>query len=55
MKKLIFVRLVVLTLTILALASCILVPVDDGYRGGDYYERGRGGHHGDRHDRHDRR
>lgn len=50
MRKSISIRLVVLVLSTLTLAGCILVPVDDGYRGGDYHERGHGGHHRDRHD-----
>lgn len=50
MKKALLVRLVILLLTTTALAGCILVPVDDGYRGGDYHERGRGGHHGERYE-----
>jgi len=43
-------RLVILFITILTLAGCILVPVDDGYRGGNYYEREHGGHHDGRHE-----
>lgn len=50
MKRSFPVRLAILLLATSMLAGCILVPVDDGYRGGDYQERGRGDHHGERHD-----
>lgn len=55
MKKSLLVRLILLCLTSTALAGCILVPVDDGYRGGGYYERGHGGRHGGRHGDYDDR
>jgi hypothetical protein len=50
MKKSYLVRLVILLMTILSLAGCLLIPVDDGFHGGGHNEGG-GGHHEERHDR----
>lgn len=45
------VRLAVWLLAISVLSSCILVPVDDGYRRGGSYERDRGDHRGEHYER----
>lgn len=45
-------RLAILIMTMSMLSGCLLIPVDDGYRGGDYHERGHGGHRGEGHERH---
>ena len=51
MKKTLLVGMAILLLTISALSGCILVPVDDGYRGGNSQGRGHGDHHGQQNDR----
>jgi len=52
MNKSLLARLVILFLTTSALSACLLVPVEDGRRGGGYHDGGRGGdRYGDRHDR----
>lgn len=50
MKKTFLARLAMLLLTTAMLSGCLLVPVDDGYRRGDSYDRDRGDHHGERHE-----
>lgn len=50
MKKSDSVKLAILFLAALTLSGCILVPIDDGYSRGGYYDRGRGdGGYYDRH------
>ncbi len=48
MKKTFLVRVAILFLTISTVAGCILVPMDEGRRGGGYEGRDRGDHHGER-------
>lgn len=56
MKKSDLVKLAILFLAALTLSGCILVPIDDGYGRGGYYDRGRGGGgYYDRYDGHRRR
>ena len=50
MKKTFLVRVAILFLTLSTLSGCILVPMDDGRRGGGYQGGDRGGHHGEHHD-----
>jgi hypothetical protein len=47
MKKTLLTGIAILILIISTLSGCILVPVDDGYRG----ENHRGGHHGEGNER----
>ena len=48
MKKSLLVGMAILMLIASTLSGCLLVPVDDGYRGENHH---RGGHGGERHDR----
>jgi hypothetical protein len=48
MKKPLLVGMAILMLVASTLTGCLMVPVDDGYRGDNHH---RGGHDGDRHDR----
>jgi hypothetical protein len=50
MKKSLLVRLGILFLTMSTLSACLLVPVDEGNRGGGHQGRDRGEHRGDRHE-----
>ena len=46
MRKSDLIKLAILFLAALTLSGCLLVPIDDGYRRGGYYDRG----HYDRYD-----
>lgn len=51
MKKPLLLRHAVLVLISSTLSGCCVYPVNDGrYRDGGYYERDRGGPHGERHE-----
>jgi hypothetical protein len=51
MKKSLLVGMAIMLLITSTLSGCILVPVDDGYRGENHHERDRGGQRGEGHDR----
>lgn len=51
MKKTLLVGMAILMLVASTLSGCLLVPVDDGYRGDNHRDRDRGVHRGERHDR----
>jgi len=48
-----FAPLLLALLSLQLLSGCLLVPVDDGRRGGDWGGHDRGYDRGDDHDRHD--
>ncbi|MDD2310516.1 MAG: hypothetical protein PHH91_13125 [Desulfuromonadaceae bacterium] len=48
MKKSLLVGMAILMLVASMLSGCLLVPVDDGYRGDNHH---RGGHRSEGHDR----